>query len=132
MTDKQRKGLLRYIGMLARNMNLADWQIYLRPEPTEDSNHAATVSCVPGRKIAHIQLAADWFEQDHASQRHVLVHELLHIHLDQEFQLIEDVVPELIGAAAYLTFEKAYRNLHEHGVDAIASALAPHFPVPVE
>lgn len=132
MTDKQRKGLLRYIGMLARNMNLADWQIYLSPEPCSNPALAASVSCTPGRKIAHINLAANWFEQDHVSQRHVLVHELLHIHADQEFQLIEDTLPTLIGSTAYHAFEKAYRNLHEHGVDAIASALAPHFPVPVE
>ena len=130
MTDKQRKGLLRYLAMLARNMGLRDWTLYLRPEPCEDSSHAATVSCVPGRKIANIQVAADWFEQDAAAQRHVLVHELLHVHVDQEFQLIEDALPPLVGQTAYHTFERAYRNLHEHGVDAIASVLAPHFPLP--
>ena len=121
---------MKYLGALAKQMRLSEWDIFLRAEPCEDSSHAATVSCVPGRKIANIQLSADWFETEPEAQRHVLVHELIHIHSDHEFQLIEDTLPGQLGSSAYFTFEKAYRNLHEHSVDALASILAPHFPLP--
>jgi hypothetical protein len=131
LTDKQRKSLLRYLGGITAYLGLTEWEVRLADEPCEDPSHAATVQCVPGRKIATIQLAADWFTQSPAQQRHVLIHELIHIHTDQEFQYIEDSLPEMIGSMAYFPWEKAYRNLHEHATDALAKALAEHFPVPL-
>lgn len=131
MNVRQRKMLMRYLGQIAPHLGLSDWDIFLKPEPCENPEHAATVTCIPGRKIANIQVAADFFDAPPVQQRHVLIHELIHIHVDQEFQLIEDVLPPLMGSVGYHPFEKAYRNLHEHGVDALASVLAPHFPVPM-
>ena len=129
MTDRQRKSLMKYIAVLAKQMRLSEWDIFLRAEPCENVNHAATVSCVPGRNIANIQVSGDWFDMDPHTQRHVLVHELIHIHVDREFQLIE-ALSVMVGSAAFFLFETAFRDLHEHGVDAIASILAPHFPLP--
>lgn len=127
---KQRKALMAYLGYLAPRLGLSAWDIFLRPEPCENPEHAATVSCIPGRKIANIQVAVDFFDTEPEKQRHVLVHELIHIHVDQEFQLIEDTLPGMIGSVAYHPFQAAFRSLHEHGVDAMASVLAPHYPLP--
>ena len=129
MTDKQRKSLMKYLAGLAKQMRLSEWDIFLTADPCEDE-HAATVSCVPGRKIAHISVSADWFDTEPSKQRHVLVHELIHILADPEFQLIEETLPTMVGSVGYFPFEKAFRNLHEHSVDALASVLAQHFPLP--
>ena len=131
MTNKQRVSIRNYIAFLASHLGLNDWSIRLMPQVCENPNHAATVVCTPGRKIAQVTLAEDWLEQTPEEQRHVLIHELIHVHADHEFQYIEDTLPTLIGSVAYLPFEKAYRDLHEHAVDALASAMEDHFPVPV-
>ena len=130
MTPRQRQGYARYVRLIADHMGLTDWRLELHYDGTEPEI-AAHVSCVTGRRIAHITLSGDFGTFAPEEQRHVVVHELLHIHLDPMGQYAHDTLPGLLGGPVFTAWITAYRTANENATDAIAAALSPLFPVPM-
>lgn len=128
MTPKQTRSLVRYMSDLTREYGLGSWRIIVHEGCTED-DHAAEVSCVYGRRIAHVNLAADFASYPPEEQRSTILHELTHIHLDQMNSLIDETLPAAMGAPAYTAFLAGYRQAMEHATDAIAMAIADKFPL---
>ena len=130
MSAVERKRLLRYIRTLANTLGLHDWTINVAPDEPDEKEAYAAVSCVYGRRIANVWLAHGVEQLAPAEQRLTLVHELLHIHFDRVLSLSQQALPGLLGAAGYTVYEEALREHVEHGVDAVADALAAAFPLP--
>jgi hypothetical protein len=130
MSQTERRRIARYIRSLANTLGLRDWTINIQSDEPDTKEAFASVSCVYGRRIAHVWLAHGFEDLDADTQRHVLLHELLHVHLDGVLALSAASLPDLLGLGAYSIYEAALRERVEHGVDAIADALASALPLP--
>lgn len=127
MTPKQHRSLARYMAQIAVEMGLRDWTFNYHIEPCEDTA-LATVDTIYGRKIANVHVCADFAEQTPEAQRNAIVHELIHVHFAQERQAVEDGLKVLGGVLGGIAHD-AYRLGHEYGVDGLAEAIAPHYPL---
>jgi hypothetical protein len=130
MTGAERKRIARYIRTVANTLGLRDWTLNLAHDEPDDKEAYASVSCVYGRRIANLWLAHGFEMLEPIEQRHVIVHELLHIHFDRTLKQSEGALPGLLGAASYAVYEAGLRESIEHGVDAVADALAGALPLP--
>lgn len=133
MTRRDRKALGRYLRALADSLELRDWTIVVEHEPvtdeSDDEKILADVRTTSGRKIAHVRVCPDFRDRDRQDIRHILVHELVHVHLAQLQAQSENDLADLVGKPADTVFFRSFcRNL-EYAVDAIASALAKHQPL---
>lgn len=129
MNDRARRSLAKYIFSIAKEFGLRDWDLYLMPEKPPDEEAAASVRCVYGRRKANIYIGDDFWHSNPEEQRRIILHELIHVHQDQTLTLVEETLPDLLGKPAMFTFEKAYRQANEHGVDALAAAIADRYPL---
>lgn len=130
MTTAERKRLARYTCRLAVTLGLRDWTLNFPEEEPTDKKAAAAVATVYGRRIASVWFSPDFLDYPPEQQRHIVVHELLHIHLDPIRTLADSTLPAAIGVAGWAIFEPALRERVEHAVDAIADALACALPLP--
>jgi hypothetical protein len=113
--------------MLAVEMGLRDWLIEVHASPCEDDALAA-VTPTYGRKIAQVEVCADFFHRPPEEQRHALIHELIHVHFANQNFAVNSAY-ERFGAEAKQVAHDAYRLAHESGVDGLTDAIAPHFPL---
>lgn len=130
MTLNERKRLGKYVRNIANTLGLRDWQLNLMPDEPDTKEAHAAVACTYGRKIASIWFASGFELLEPQEQRHVIVHELLHIHFDRVLTLSSQALPAAMGAPAWGVFDEAMRDHIEHGVDAVAEAIADAFPLP--
>lgn len=133
MPRKDFRRIGRYVRTCANTLMLHDWTIVLVHEalPADDDAHAC-VECTYGRKHLAITLGYNFLKQSPEEQRHIIVHELLHVHFnDVELPLREgEAAWNLLGRpAAYVLFHQV-RHAVERGVDGIADAVATSFPLP--
>ena len=128
MTKRQQKKLQRYIDRLRPMLGLADWEVFVRPDPTEEG-HLATIYPIWGCRAANLRFDSDFCEKDPAYQRETCVHELLHcVHAQTQHQ-VEFVLPNHMEAGAEL-FGAMYEQANEYAIDGLAVAIAPLFPLP--
>jgi hypothetical protein len=130
LTERELRKIAKYIAVVANALGLRDWSLRLHDDEPDDKDAQASVATVYGRKIAHVNLGHGFSMLDPEEQRHVIVHELLHVLMDPTWTLVNQALPGQIGVSAWGVFEAAYRERMEHAVDAIAKALAPALPLP--
>lgn len=131
MSKKQRKEVGEYIRDLADLLMLRDWAFTLKHDPiTNDDEAIATVTATYGRKRAVIELCADFLEMSHEEIRHVLVHELIHVHMEPSCSIVRHSLPAMVGQPAYLSLWESFTQQIEYGVDGLADGIAPLLPLP--
>lgn len=128
MTQRDRKTLGEYVRAVADQLWLRDWKFHLMHEPCEEGK-AGNVVCVEGQREANISLARHFSELDPEEQRETIIHELVHCHLEACWRMVQGDLDEPLGKVGYYVFCDAYRRNMELAVDALAKALAPHFPL---
>jgi hypothetical protein len=131
VADQDRQHRLRYIRWLADRLSLRDWTFTVADQPSDPEAHAS-IHPTYGRRRAVLRLNADWSSYSEASQRHTLVHELIHCHIDLLASPLENQLEELLGTAAYSLLWANFRERVELVTDAIADAVAPLMPLPSE
>lgn len=129
MTKAQHRSLARYIRAAADVLGLRDWAITLDSEPCEDEAHAATVVTIRERRHAFIRVAPEFATYDAEEQRHVIAHELAHVHMDGDLDYLTEVLPHIIGIATWVPMEAALRALHEQGIDGVAIGMEARLPL---
>lgn len=134
MTDRAFRSLCKYILAAAVQFGLRDWDITIHlggegPEAIEGQEVIASVDAAYGRKSAHVYIHPPFLHASPDEQRHVITHELVHIHTRQLHDLLWTTVKPVIGSAAWDVLQPAIRLADEHAVDALASALAPSLPL---
>ena len=129
MSPKQYRSLAKYIKRCCVIYGLSEWHGELHTDPPANDSAIASVETAYGRKIAVIRVCADFDEYEPQVQRCAIVHELTHIHEAQMIDLIDDRLPEALGKPAFVMFEAGWRQAMEHTTDAIATAIAPMFPL---
>ena len=122
-----------YLRTLADGLGLRDWSFELARAPLDPhSGNVATIVPTFGQREAVVTLCHDYPTKSPDYRRYVLVHELLHCHLDRIMTPFREnrVLWRLIGAAAADVIDDQVRENIEHAVDAIAREMAPHLPLP--
>lgn len=122
MSDPSRQRFAPYLSDLADRMRLKDWKIILSDDPPDKDEAAAMVNPVYGRKVASVRLSQHFLDSDSEAQRHYLVHELLHCHLEPAWMIAMDAIPHAV--------EAPFTRMAEYAVDGIADVLAPLMPLP--
>ncbi len=93
LTDAELDVVCSYIRMIADTLGLTEWEFRVEDlvPPDDDENPPwAHIDFVYGRRFATIGLCEDFRDLTDRRQRHVIVHELLHCHLEllmQEFKI---------------------------------------------
>jgi len=120
-----------YLRILKDMMGLRDWEIRVVHEPTKREDHAATIETWYGSQTASIWFARNWAEGTPEELRETCVHELVHCHINPIRVSVENI-QENVGQMMYIPLYADITNRLEYAVDGIASAWAPHLPLPGE
>ena len=132
MTPKQERSFARWAASIAHTL-VPGWDIRLHfgpPDSAADGSGAiAAVTCIWGRKIAHVTVSPEIAASSPEEQRHVIVHEFVHIPLFGVKELVRVSLAEKIGTIAWEAFEPGLTNVDEHATDALASAIEDFFPL---
>jgi hypothetical protein len=130
LTEDRRNQWQSYLQHLAAKMGVTDWSVEIKEGDPEITEAAASVRCISGRKIAWVNLRADWDDNAPDIQRHIATHELVHIHFemsdDYVYYTLKDVLSETQAQQQY----RHYLRLNEYGIDAVAGLIAPTMPLP--
>lgn len=128
MTDREWEELTRYIRWVANEMELRDWTIEVLRTPSEEGTYA-TIFPTFGRKIATLKLDPNFRTYDAEIQRHTIVHELVHCHLEPAANMVYKDLEEYLGKQTDQVFWNGFKRQIEYGVDGLASAIAKHMPL---
>lgn len=131
MNKKQREAIAAYVREIADLVELRDWTFDLNWEPLPNDVQGAMFPTF-GQKRPTIRFGTDFLEVGPERQRHIIVHELVHCHLEPSTNLIDNTLPDLLGSTAYRIFDDAFVQDLEFATDALATALAKHLPLPPE
>ncbi len=129
MTKDKLDQLSEYVGFLMRHMRLQHWTVKVESQHSDDGL-GASIQCVYGRLMAYLRVADDFWECPIEEQRETLVHELIHLHFDA----MDRVARNLEGVLSKEGFEihsRVHMASMETGVDAMATVLAQHIPLPL-
>ena len=128
MRKRDRKALGAYIGRIADEIGLRDWDLRLLHETCDDDCNAQC-AIVYGRKLAYIRVNEDFRGYAPGRIRQTIVHELVHCHFAAADNQVQHDLDDHLGDQTAQVFFNAFRRQMEYGVDAMAAALAPHMPL---
>lgn len=132
-TKGEWKRLIRYVQQLRHLLELKDWYLEVMHATTgDDGDHDAEAKIHPteGQPHARLWLSGRFLDLTPEDQRHVLVHELLHLHHRDATDIIRLVVPEALGQLGNALLWEPFRQHVELMTDRIARAIAPLLPLP--
>jgi hypothetical protein len=121
-----------YIAELADRMLLGHWDIDLSRKNPDDPDAGAGVDFLHGRHKATICLHKRFDDYPRAEQRHIVVHELAHLHLAP---LRYHLTYQLGGGndceqQQRVRVEAGHTTHEEFAVDDLARIIAPSMPLP--
>lgn len=117
-----------YLGELCSRMRLRDWTVELSYEPDGEADHAASVEIPHGRRCASIQLARNFARKTPEEIRTILVHELVHCHLDAVDTTLSQVLPTMIGQVGWVPLRELLARDLEVATDQLSEVLAQFLP----
>lgn len=126
-----RKALGAYLRALANDLGLRDWTVTLASERDANESTLASCVCAYGRKCLTVQIGTAWEGHDRDERRQTLVHECLHAHLDPVRLVLANLETNL-GDHVFGVARCSLRDAVEYAIDAIASEIAKHYPLPPE
>lgn len=122
MRDERRQRFAPYVRLLADAMGLKDWEITVADGPPRSPTAHAGVFMHYGQRRADVHLGDSFLDEPPDRQRLHLAHELVHLH----FAAVDGLAEDWLDDSRYAGFLR----LFEYGVDAVATAWAPHLPPP--
>lgn len=129
INPKKYEILNQYIRDLASDyMELRDWTTCLDDNFIDDDEEAvATCHCVYGQKYVEISISKSFFGESDEHQKHILVHELVHVHQWGVEECFQNVCG-LLSENQYTIGNRAYQLAREYEVDGLASIIAKNAP----
>lgn len=127
MTDAEWVYLEQYITQIRSILKVTDWTVKLEREDPSDSNNEASTYILNDADEAHMRFNAHFREWDADRQRAVVVHEVLHLHLDR----LHDITEQGFKSAAphvWVGLEENSRRVMERAIERLAQAIAPSMP----
>ena len=128
MTKPEQKALGEYVRLVADMLELRDWTIELSEEPAPADSYGHITNTY-GRKLAVLKLAPDFRSLTASQQRHTVVHELVHCHLESATNMVLNDLESHLAKQADQLFWEGFKRQIEYGVDALASAIAKQMPL---
>lgn len=128
MTDRDWEALSRYVRWVANAMELRDWTLDLQRRPC-DRGAIASIHPTFGRKVADIYFDEHFRTLVPEVQRHTVVHELIHCHLEPAANMVYKDLEEQLSKPADQIFWNGFNRQIEYGVDALANVIAAHMPL---
>jgi hypothetical protein len=131
LKKKNRKAVTHYIRYVANELGLRDWKFNFMYETTEEiqeDQSYAVVRLTRGRKVANIYLCREFRSLRPETQRHTIIHELLHCHFSQ-LQFFFDDLYGVMTAETTRHFDKMWRDLHEWALDGVTDGIENKFPI---
>ena len=128
LTKKHRAEIQTYVDDLRTHVALLDWKIIVEAE-FGDEDVAAQIRCIYGTRHAFLSVGVSFDDHSLKQQRHVIVHELLHCHLNRVKGSVINVLNQM-GREVYEVGKAQLVDEAEYAVDSIADALAPKCPMP--
>lgn len=127
MNEQQRAALDSYVRQVADQLGLRDWTFSILEDPCSDDSCAL---CTPtyGRRLATLEFCAEFRNHDAATQRHTVVHELLHCVFAPEQDHVRLGLVKHLSQSTYDAFYEAYQLMHEYAIDGLADSVAPLMP----
>lgn len=128
ISPKSRREIGKYARQLADLLGLRDWTINLMHEFADDTADASILT-VYGQKVANVYLAEDWESFSPERQRSVMIHELLHCHINAVREPV-DHIQDIVGTMVYQPLFNSVTQRLEFAVDGITLAIAQYYPLP--
>lgn len=129
MNATEHRRLEAYLHDLASRLKITQWTVELDKDVLDPEDDAlATIERPFGRKMAYVTVREDFFEATPEHQRHVALHEMLHLLHGESEQLVFESIHDFSGIGA--AFAAAYRLLHEYDIDHLTGLLAETMPLP--
>lgn len=125
---KKPETVIGYTRRLAALMGLGHWRIDFEIEPAPDDS-VACIRVVRGQQRAILQVGKQYAAQSPEDARSTILHELIHVYLWPLDDLVDHVQPH-VGTIAAALIEAQHELAVERATDALAVAIAPHFPLP--
>ncbi len=129
MNDAQHAAYQSYLRELADAMELKDWRFTFVIESLANPSYQAECAITYGRKHACIKIAPDALKNTPEEVRQMVVHELIHCHVNPIRDQLDNIEAQL-GKAAYTTIHNATTDVLELATESLANAIAPHLPLP--
>jgi hypothetical protein len=133
VNDRQYRSLAKYAGVIAKELGLGHVDLSLDAETpgttTDHSEAAASFEGIYGRHRGVVRVNPHFELYAPEEQRVCIVHELLHAHTERQRELLRTSLPDAMGRASYEVFMAAWTQLDELATDAVATAIAPKFPL---
>lgn len=117
-----------YIADVQGRMLLANWNVELVRPPARSSDGAVVV-CIPGQCEARIRLNKNFDDFTRAEQRHFIVHELVHLHV-QPFEYHLEMQNGGANDSNRYQVMAGHHSHEEYAVDQLARIIAPSMPLP--
>ena len=128
-SNETRVALNAYCRTMADELGLRDWTLIVNYDTPTIAEENARVDVTYGRRVVTISWGETFWTETRAEQRQTVVHELMHIHLDA-ISAVSRSLAEQLGSFAYSVFSDNEHLQVELATDAIAEAIAHHFPLP--
>jgi hypothetical protein len=127
--EQRFEAMARYIRERADELGLRDWRIHVKRHDYVGEAIVAHAVVTYGQRDMGITLGELFWGQDLEDQRVTVIHELLHAHLDGPMAVARDMEQQL-GDFVFSVFIDNHKRTTELACDAIATAIAGHFPLP--
>ena len=109
-------------------MHLTQWTLKVANDiPADDS--WADIEVSENLWEASIRLSNDFFKETPESQRRILAHELMHVHLAALERLV-GTLDGVLGSQAYEVLEKVWDTEGERVAEALSFVVAERLPLP--
>jgi hypothetical protein len=126
ISKKRRKTIEEYIEYLKVEMRLLDWFVVLEDEKTDNDNHGAEIGTSRSNKIAALSVSDKFLNDPNFNdelRKQTLIHELLHLHLEQAWQFSTNVFEAELSWASAGQAKKTFDMHCELAIDQLAFAL---------
>jgi hypothetical protein len=127
LTDAEHTYWTGYVRGIADQMRLRDWDIVLARDVCEGAGARITVTY--GRRTAVIEFGYSFWTNGVVEQRQTIVHELIHIYLDDIDTVMRDA-KDIIASDVFELTRQTVANRIELATDGLAEGIAPLFPLP--
>ena len=120
------KRLAAYVEAAKPTLRLSDWTILVQEEavpPADEPHTLASTYTISGRKLARIVFYEEFWSLTAREQRHVVAHELVHIHVNKLMRHINGPIAEHINPPAYSLWAENARIDMEMLVDNLAEVV---------
>lgn len=138
MRKKDRKILEGYVYQIADRLALKDWTFHFDwNNPADELNAGAAIHIVEERKHAIVRFNSKFRDYSPNEQRHAVIHELIHVHLDPLKTLFENEVCAVLLSTSDQDFAKGATNVlssirdrtEERVVDSLADGIDSLVPL---